>query len=164
MDTIRNGWEIIPQSSIVAFCGEFAGVSKNEFVENFGAGRIETDKDNQSITRHRFTTENNDIVSIVISSEKGGVISGVITPSKQRERLLERREAADEKERERMRMLTAIGQKKIMIGMTKDQAKLSWGNPRKINKSSYGPEQWVYRRGSSTQYIYFEDGVVTAWN
>lgn len=49
------------------------------------------------------------------------------------------------------------------IGMTAEEVRDStWGEPKKINKSTtqYGvSEQWVY---SSSKYIYFDDGVVTA--
>ncbi|WP_138755770.1 tetratricopeptide repeat protein [Paenibacillus sinopodophylli] len=49
------------------------------------------------------------------------------------------------------------------IGMTKQEVKNSkWGTPKDINKTitKYGTnEQWVY---SLSEYIYFEDGIVTA--
>jgi len=48
---------------------------------------------------------------------------------------------------------------KICVGMSKELVKLSWGKPKKINKSSYN-EQWVY----VSQYIYFEKNIVTSWN
>lgn len=51
----------------------------------------------------------------------------------------------------------AIEQRKIMIGMTRKQASLSWGEPVKVNKSvgSWGvKEQWVY----GNQYLYFTNG------
>lgn len=59
--------------------------------------------------------------------------------------------------------LEAVINKKIKIGMPKDVVILSWGKPDKINKSVYGnisKEQWVYKN----QYLYFENGVVTAAN
>ena len=164
MDTIQSGWEIVPDSKIVFFCGEYSGVTEEALVEAYGPGRIEKDETNSAITRHYYTSENQDVISIAVNAEKGGVVSGNLTPSEARKQEIERKENAEERERKRMRMLKAIGLKKILIGMTKDQARLSWGNPTKINRSSYGPEQWVYRRGSNTQYIYFEDGVVSAWN
>lgn len=52
--------------------------------------------------------------------------------------------------------------KKIWIGMTKEMLKLSWGTPDDINRTvtSYKvSEQWVY----GTQYVYIDDGIVTAW-
>lgn len=48
----------------------------------------------------------------------------------------------------------------IAVGMPEDCVVLSWGKPDKINRNSYGPAQWVYGH----QYVYIEDGVVTAWN
>ena len=52
------------------------------------------------------------------------------------------------------------------IGMTAAQVRAStWGEPSDINRTTtrYGvSEQWVYRSGSETKYIYFDNGVVTA--
>ncbi len=51
----------------------------------------------------------------------------------------------------------------IFIGMTKEQAKLSWGSPKKINKTVTGNvtyEQWVYNNGD---YVYFRNGKLTSW-
>ena len=48
---------------------------------------------------------------------------------------------------------------KIREGMTEEEAKLSWGKPDKINKSSTG-DQWVY----GSQYLYFDNGKLTSWN
>ncbi len=48
------------------------------------------------------------------------------------------------------------------LGMTDKMAKISFGNPIKINKSvgSWGVhEQWVYEG----KYLYFENGVLTSW-
>lgn len=56
----------------------------------------------------------------------------------------------------------AVEQQKIMIGMTQKQARLSWGEPDKINKSvgSWGvKEQWVY----GYQYLYFSNGKLTSF-
>jgi hypothetical protein len=58
---------------------------------------------------------------------------------------------------------------KIAVGMTDDEVRASWGEPRDINRTvtEYGVrEQWVY--GSYTYisdntYLYFEDGVLTGW-
>lgn len=55
--------------------------------------------------------------------------------------------------------------KEPKIGMTKTDAyKSSWGYPDKENvtTSSNGTsEQWVYRRGNSSKYLYFTNGVLT---
>ncbi|MDD3033098.1 MAG: hypothetical protein PHT25_00755 [Bacteroidales bacterium] len=50
---------------------------------------------------------------------------------------------------------------KVQIGMTKEMCKLSWGEPDDINTTiTLGKkwEQWVY----SDNYLYFENGVLTA--
>ncbi|MDD2307711.1 MAG: hypothetical protein PHP53_23615 [Prolixibacteraceae bacterium] len=48
----------------------------------------------------------------------------------------------------------------VAIGMTEEECTLSWGKPKEINRSSYGSDQWVY----SGQYLYFDDGKLTAFN
>jgi hypothetical protein len=50
--------------------------------------------------------------------------------------------------------------RKVKIGFTEEMAKLAWGEPKTINKSSHGSDQWVYEG----QYLYFENGKITAWN
>lgn len=60
------------------------------------------------------------------------------------------------------RIVNAIKQEKIVLGMTRDEAKLSWGEPKDINRTvgSWGVhEQWVY--GST--YLYFKNGVLTSF-
>lgn len=55
-----------------------------------------------------------------------------------------------------------IAENKVKIGMTTEMVIASWGKPTDINRSigSWGKhEQWIYN-GS---YLYFEDGVLTAW-
>lgn len=48
---------------------------------------------------------------------------------------------------------------KVQVGFTEEMVKLSWGEPKKINKASYG-NQWVY----DSQYLYFENGTLKAFN
>lgn len=52
------------------------------------------------------------------------------------------------------------------IGMTEAQVLAStWGEPSDINRTTtrYGVwEQWVYRTGAKTKYIYLDNGIVTA--
>ena len=64
-------------------------------------------------------------------------------------------------------IIDAIINEKVKRGMTKEQAIYSWGRPDDINSStgSWGThDQWVYRRGElSTQYLYFENGILTSW-
>ena len=54
-----------------------------------------------------------------------------------------------------------INSGKVRVGMNKEQVKLSWGKPKKINKDIYQGrihEQWIYSR----QYLYFENDKLTA--
>ena len=56
---------------------------------------------------------------------------------------------------------TLIQNGKVKIGMTKQECKLSWGEPKNINTTSgnFGVhEQWVY---SIDSYLYFENGKLT---
>jgi len=57
--------------------------------------------------------------------------------------------------------------KKICIGMTKEDVIASWGTPKDINKSvgSWGVhEQWIYGNPLyGAQYLYFENGKLTSW-
>lgn len=66
----------------------------------------------------------------------------------------------DEEESEKKKL---INSGRIKLGMTKEEVKQAWGEPRKINRNvgSYGVhEQWVY---SSGKYLYFENGILTSW-
>lgn len=50
----------------------------------------------------------------------------------------------------------------VVLGMTAELCRASWGKPRDINRStgSWGVhEQWCY---SSGNYLYFEDGILTS--
>ena len=60
----------------------------------------------------------------------------------------------------------AAREKKIYVGMTKCSLLASWGRPTTINRSSYGPAQWVYRTRRDTQYVYVNErtGMVKAWS
>ena len=48
---------------------------------------------------------------------------------------------------------------KIRVGFTEEMVLMSWGEPDSKNQASYG-DQWVY----GTQYVYFENGILTAFN
>jgi len=53
-----------------------------------------------------------------------------------------------------------IADKKVWLGMTANQALISWGKPKKVNKrvsSSGTDEQWVY---PGHQYLYFENDIL----
>lgn len=70
--------------------------------------------------------------------------------------------AQEKREREKAEW-NAKGEPKV--GMTATQAeKTTWGFPDKINKSTSASgvsEQWVYRRGNSSKYLYFQNGKLT---
>ncbi len=52
-----------------------------------------------------------------------------------------------------------IMQNEIYVGMPASAVRLAWGEPKDINKASYG-DQWVYSNG----YVYIRGGKVTGWN
>ncbi len=52
-----------------------------------------------------------------------------------------------------------IRDEEIKVGFTEEMIKVSWGEPDKINRSSYG-DQWVY----GNQYLYFENGKLKSYN
>jgi hypothetical protein len=55
----------------------------------------------------------------------------------------------------------AIEDGKIFVGMSKEQARISWGNPLEINRTVSGnslQEQWVY---GGRRYLYFEGDKLT---
>lgn len=59
-----------------------------------------------------------------------------------------------------------ILKRRIWIGMTKEMARLSWGEPSWANtaRSMQGPkEQWVYNYGRTSYYLYFKDGVLDSY-
>ena len=59
------------------------------------------------------------------------------------------------------RIWSAIEDRKVFVGMTVKQTRMSWGKPKEINKtvnSNIVHEQWVYR---SSNYLYFENGILT---
>ncbi|MDD5108867.1 MAG: hypothetical protein PHC29_05095 [Candidatus Omnitrophica bacterium] len=63
---------------------------------------------------------------------------------------------------ERLAFKDEVINKKIRIGMAKEEVLLSWGKPGDINRTvtQYSThEQWVY----SKQYLYFENGILTTW-
>jgi hypothetical protein len=54
----------------------------------------------------------------------------------------------------------------VLIGMTKSMVTASWGSPEDINRTAtaYGiHEQWLYPGRDKTIYVYFDNGVLTAW-
>ena len=70
-----------------------------------------------------------------------------------------------EKEFPTVKHWNAVKKYKIVIGMNKQEVKLVWGIPTKINtsKGKWGVhEQWVYSSQFGTHYAYFENGKLTA--
>lgn len=58
----------------------------------------------------------------------------------------------------------AMKNRKVIMGMTREEVVESWGRPHDINRTVYGDhvsEQWVY--GDFGPYLYFDDGVLTSW-
>ncbi|MCR4940383.1 MAG: DUF2845 domain-containing protein, partial [Treponemataceae bacterium] len=50
---------------------------------------------------------------------------------------------------------------KVSVGMTKEMCRLSWGEPKRVNKTiteSVIREQWVY----GSNYLYFENGILSS--
>jgi len=59
----------------------------------------------------------------------------------------------------------SIIEEKVFVGMRQADVERAWGKPSRINRSSYGDDQWVYDRAASSQYVYIgAEGCVTAWN
>lgn len=62
------------------------------------------------------------------------------------------------------RVLTAIKENKVFIGMRKEQVRASWGVPDDNNRT-VGPwgvhEQWIY--GDNGSYLYFQNDKLTSW-
>jgi len=61
----------------------------------------------------------------------------------------------------------AILDGEVCVGMTPEDVKASWGNPRTINSSGgeYGSaEQWCYHDSKHDgTYLYFRNGALTSW-
>ena len=61
------------------------------------------------------------------------------------------------------RIRKAIGERKIVLGMTARQLQFSWGQPETVNSTvnAHGrSEQWVYEMG---QYVYLDNGKIVSW-
>ena len=61
-----------------------------------------------------------------------------------------------------------VGKRRVMVGMSRCELLMSMGGASRINRSSHGPDQWVFEsRGLysySALYVYVRSNVVTAWN
>ncbi len=56
--------------------------------------------------------------------------------------------------------------RRIWTGMTREMARLSWGEPSWVNKgrsTRQGKEQWVYDYGTNTYYLYFKEGILESY-
>ena len=51
---------------------------------------------------------------------------------------------------------------KIKVGMPEELVRIAKGNPRRINRASYG-DQWVYGEYGD-DCVYIKHGKVTSWN
>lgn len=60
------------------------------------------------------------------------------------------------------RMCDVAIQGNIKVGMPEDLVRIAKGNPRTINRASYG-DQWVYGE-CGEDCVYFKNGKVTSWN
>jgi len=74
-------------------------------------------------------------------------------------RILTKQEAEDYKKRFGEENWLTILDEKVKIGFTTEMTRISWGEPDKINRASYG-DQWVY----GDQYLYFENGKLLSFN
>jgi len=71
----------------------------------------------------------------------------------------------DPEVQEAINVQEAIANKQVMLGMTADQVRESWGEPDDINRTTtrWGTsEQWVYGPSLEAMYLYFDDGVLTS--
>jgi hypothetical protein len=62
------------------------------------------------------------------------------------------------------RLIDAVYDEKVFIGMPAAFVRLSWGNPSDVNSTLNGSgrsEQWIYRHGRiDASYVYVDDGIV----
>lgn len=76
----------------------------------------------------------------------------------------ERAAAIQEEAQQQVKILNAIRDHKIVLGMTRDEVVKSWGRPYSISrrKSSISGyiESWTYRTNRADVYIKFKNGVV----
>ncbi len=58
-------------------------------------------------------------------------------------------------------------QGELLLGMSKDDVKESWGRPERVDVAgnpNYENERWSYRRDGAVKYIFFESGRVGGWS
>lgn len=100
---------------------------------------------------------------LLLLSVGTGVGSGGFLFSQSSKQDMERFEKAMEIERVlSAREKQAILDSFIFVGMSEPSLRLAWGSPLRINRSSHGPDQYVY---SNYRYVYVNNkGIVEAWN
>ncbi len=62
-----------------------------------------------------------------------------------------------------MKLVKAIREAGIILGMTREMVIASWGEPQDVHRTagSWGiHEQWIY---GNNQYVYFENDILTSW-
>jgi hypothetical protein len=66
---------------------------------------------------------------------------------------------------EEQRLRKAAKQGEVLVGMTADQVRQAWGRPDRKNLTDYADgqrDQWVYYRHNRTDYVHFNDGLVSS--
>ena len=114
-------------------------------------------------------------IDVVIDSKKGDILflyenenknkvvmsekTSISTYFVEKERLIKKKEFDILLEKYGQEMIDKALEGKIIKGMSKDVVRFALGEPKSKNVTSYS-EQWVY----AGIYVYFENGVVSAWN
>ena len=55
-----------------------------------------------------------------------------------------------------------VAERKIRLGMTREQARAAWGRPERVNRTVFPNrvhEQWVY----GSNYLYFVNDILESW-
>lgn len=109
--------------------------------------------------------ENNDAISKYIKLKKIEDNHKIFQESlkrEQEEKILQQQQEKKILKKYGQKILDRIKGGKIWIGMTSEMARMSIGNPIKINQSvgKWGThQQWVY----DSTYLYFENGILTSY-
>lgn len=96
-------------------------------------------------------------ITLLFSNDKNETIG--IEDYRVKYAFIEENQANRLKQKYGFSMFTAAINGKIKVGMNEELVKLAWGEPIRINNSSYG-QQWVY----NNQYVYIKNGKVTGFN
>ncbi len=112
----------------------------------------------EPIRKALLTAQDNALVSQAEQSKAKQIRAGIEWEQQQAAR------KASEDKAERTN--AAIRSKKLLLGMTPEQAVQSWGRPERINSSggqNGSTDQWIYARQEGVYYIYFRDGELSSW-